>query len=171
MEEVPKAGNNEETCLLFDYLLDICKGSLHFQSEYLKRKIEPLVNDEKWKSLYEYPESLLCDEIEYIRQDFIKSKENGQNIVKSPLPKMYTERELNDLNLSDFYDVNVYLGQLSIIAHQINREFHETMRNVLKIEENGKNKENTMLYRAGPIYATQRPKMITLADNSRLRRV
>ncbi len=131
---------------------------MHFQRDYLKSKIDPLQNDEGFKSLLEYPESLLCPPTDSIRQDtLIKEGQKGENIIKWPLPMTYSKNELEAFNLTNFYDVNVYLGQLSISAFQINREFHATMQEILGIDvKTGKNKEDTMLYRAGPIKGMER---------------
>ncbi len=134
----------------------------------MKRKIDEVIKNHptEWKALFNYPE-ILND----IRQDRVltsssssygdeekeekeekKSEELKENLVKYPVKPNYGEKELRDLELTNFYDTTCHLGNLTIVAHKINQRFHDAIRGIYEINpKTGVSKDDKIQYRSGPV--------------------
>ncbi len=115
-----------------------------------------------WESLREFPEYIACPKGESVRQDIVISKETGKNMVRYAQKAEYSLQALEKLTsasfkATQFYDTFGYLCGLTLAAHSLNDCFHKDIKEIFKISsETGISENGKVVYRRGPIKATQR---------------
>ena len=133
----------EENHILFESLYGMANDRLLKQRLKLKETIDKLLNRASFKEMIRYQQANE-DRIEAnaLRQD------NGEYIT-FPNRLGFDIKKLEELNLKDFYNVNVYLSNLMIVANALNNKFHETMEIILK-------KDFSVTYQRGPLKRIER---------------
>ena len=72
-------------------------------------------------------------------------RQDNKKILRKPYVPRFTSKQLTSLNLTDFYNSTVYLGNLKVIAASLDAQFHKAMTDcILKDDKNAQ-------YRAGPL--------------------
>eukprot|EP01084_Bolivina_argentea_P165003 286760_1 len=174
--------------LLYNLLIEMVSKQLTAQKDYLVPYIERLeekkdVDDEKkkdndefddvsWEKLKNFPEFIVTDNPEGLRQDTCFDKETGKEILSPPIKPLFSNHKLHEINekVKDFNshnhnDVNGYLSQLILTAYCLNDIFHSSMRYIMNIKRN-KNKKDGAMYMEGPVKRTERAQAKAESDYS-----
>ena len=136
---------NQQVPVLFDQLLNITNSKQVKRVVFLQKSINKIIEESKndWESMVDFKEYCICDPNIGIRQDFIIDISNGKQILKYPTKSAFNERELRIGKLKNKYNIG-YLSMLMVTAHSLNKEFHLTMKEMLKEDSN-------VIYTEGPV--------------------
>eukprot|EP01083_Nonionella_stella_P076970 209942_1 len=166
--------------LLYDLLIEMVSTQLQAQVNYLKPHIDALENktediqqDDSWEKLKNYPEFIVTDNPEGLRQDECIERGTGRELLPFPLRPAFSNDQLTKLsaNVTEFnchnqYDVHGYLSKLILTAHSLNPIFHEAMRIILNIDDQDRNDQYSLKYLEGPVKKLSRSQAKSETDYS-----
>ena len=149
----------KKSAILYDHLMVKCHSMLNVQKEFLKEKIDAIVDTDGWKEMIGFPELLIVSDEIGIRQDSCVDKLNDRELIKYSNKSKFSEKELKVLGLKNMYESNVYLTEMILKAHLINEQFHFVMQdNILK------QWKDKFFYRAGPVKRIERAQRKSESD-------
>ncbi len=127
---------------------------MEFNKKFLKEKVENAKEKEGkgFDALINYP----AFSQSVVRQDLIlteeKEESRAKNLVKYPLKVEYNPKLLKKWNKINFYDVNCFLGRISLTACAVNETFHKEMKSIYGIDPlTMKNEKKSIFYCEGPM--------------------
>ena len=132
---------NRAPIIFYDKLLEITQNKLINQRLFLESKINKIKETDSWNKLINLTEfSVSKNEL---RQD-------SKLIHLYPNLPLFSNDELNKINMKNIYESYEYLTHLTINAYLLNQQFHKTMKNNILIND------KSCQYTPGPIKALER---------------